>query len=358
MGGGNGVDRAERGGSAGAARSAGFLRRSTRSWSRPTPRSPPAAAPRPRRRSRPASRPRAIPTPTSTAFSAPDHPKDGGLVAVLKGSDPKRKPLLLLAHLDVVEAKREDWARDPFKLVEEGGYYYARGAIDDKAMAAVWADTMIRLKAGKPPKRTVKMALTCGEETTFAWNGAEWLSTNRKDLIDAEFALNEGGGGRTEADGTAPAARGPGRREGGAELHLHRHQSRRAQLGPAPRQRDLRAGRRREGGAGLRLSRPLHRHHPRLLHRHRPHPAAPRWALRSCALLAEPERQGRRRDRQPRPHATFDAAHHLRRHIAQRRSRRERAAPARHRQRQLPHLPRRHGRGGRAPSSRSLPAPR
>ena len=136
------------------------------------------------------------------AFSALDHPREGGLVAVLNGSDPKRKPLLLLGHIDVVEAKREDWARDPFKLVEEGGYYYARGATDDKAMAAVWADTMIRLKAGKPPTRTVKLALTCGEETTAAWNGAEYLSAKRRDLIDAEFALNEGGGGRTEADGT------------------------------------------------------------------------------------------------------------------------------------------------------------
>jgi acetylornithine deacetylase/succinyl-diaminopimelate desuccinylase-like protein len=136
------------------------------------------------------------------SFSVPEHPKDGGLVAVLKGSDAGLKPMLLLAHLDVVEAKREDWVRDPFRLVEDGGYYYARGAVDDKAMAAVWADAMIRLKqAGAPPKRTIKLALTCGEETTFAWNGAQWLAANRRELIDAEFVLNEGGGGRTEADG-------------------------------------------------------------------------------------------------------------------------------------------------------------
>ena len=135
------------------------------------------------------------------SFSVPEHPRDGGLVAILKGSDAKRKPLLLLGHLDVVEAKRADWARDPFKLVEEAGYYYARGATDDKAMAAVWADAMIRLKAPRPPKRTIKLALTCGEETTFAWNGAEWLSKNRPDLLAAEFALNAGGGGRTDDDG-------------------------------------------------------------------------------------------------------------------------------------------------------------
>ncbi len=132
-----------------------------------------------------------------TLFSVPDHPKEGGLVAILKGSDLTVKPMLLLAHLDVVEAKREDWVRDPFTLIEEGGYYYARGILDDKAMAAVWADTMIRLKTSGPaPKRTIKMALTCGEETTFAWNGAEYLAKSRPDLIAAEFALNEGGGGR------------------------------------------------------------------------------------------------------------------------------------------------------------------
>jgi acetylornithine deacetylase/succinyl-diaminopimelate desuccinylase-like protein len=132
-----------------------------------------------------------------TLFSVPDHPKEGGLVAILKGSDLTVKPMLLLAHLDVVEAKREDWVRDPFTLIEEGGYYYARGTLDDKAMAAVWADTMIRLKTSGPAlKRTIKMALTCGEETTFAWNGAEYLAKSRPDLIAAEFALNEGGGGR------------------------------------------------------------------------------------------------------------------------------------------------------------------
>ena len=76
----------------------------------------------------------------------PDRPKDGNLVAVLPGSDPKLKPLLLLAHIDVVEANRADWERDPFKLVEEDGFFYARGSSDDKAMAAVFADSMVRFK--------------------------------------------------------------------------------------------------------------------------------------------------------------------------------------------------------------------
>ncbi len=81
-----------------------------------------------------------------TVLVPPDRPKDGNLVAVLHGSDPKAKPILLLAHIDVVEAKREDWERDPFKLVEENGYFYARGASDDKAQAAVLVDTLIRYK--------------------------------------------------------------------------------------------------------------------------------------------------------------------------------------------------------------------
>ena len=136
-----------------------------------------------------------------TPFSVPEHPNDGGLVAILPGSDPKAKPLLLLAHLDVVEAKREDWVRDPFKLVEENGFFYARGASDDKAMASIFTDAMVRLKSEPRLKRTIKLALTCGEETSGAFNGAQWLSLNRRELIDAEFALNEGGGGRIDANG-------------------------------------------------------------------------------------------------------------------------------------------------------------
>ena len=137
-----------------------------------------------------------------TLFATPEHPKDGGLVAVFPGTSKKVKPMLLLAHIDVVEARREDWVRDPFTLIEEGGYFYARGTADDKAQAAIWTDAMIRFKKeGFRPKRTIKLALTCGEESVGAFNGAEWLATNKPDLIAAEFALNEGGGGRLDAAG-------------------------------------------------------------------------------------------------------------------------------------------------------------
>jgi acetylornithine deacetylase/succinyl-diaminopimelate desuccinylase-like protein len=135
-------------------------------------------------------------------FATPDHPKEGGLVAILPGTDPKARAILLLAHIDVVEAKREDWERDPFKLIEENGYFYARGSLDDKSMAATWVDTLIRLRSERTkPRRTVKMALTCGEETSGAFNGAEYLVKEKRDLIDAAFALNEGAWGMLDASG-------------------------------------------------------------------------------------------------------------------------------------------------------------
>ena len=137
-----------------------------------------------------------------TYFAEPSKPKEGGVVAILKGSDPKAGAVLLLGHLDVVEARREDWTRDPFVLIEEGGYFYARGTSDMKGIDAIWVDTLMRLKQAKaPPKRTLKLALTCGEETNEAFNGASWLANNRPDLVAADFGLNEGGGGRLTPDG-------------------------------------------------------------------------------------------------------------------------------------------------------------
>jgi acetylornithine deacetylase/succinyl-diaminopimelate desuccinylase-like protein len=135
-------------------------------------------------------------------FADPDHPKEGGLTAILPGTSKTAKPILLMGHLDVVEAKREDWTRDPFTLIEENNYFYARGTADMKAMDAIWVDALMRFKKeGYQPKRAIKLALTCGEETTYAFNGAEWLAKNRPDAVSAAFALNEGGGGRTDGKG-------------------------------------------------------------------------------------------------------------------------------------------------------------
>ncbi len=133
------------------------------------------------------------------------HPKDGNLVAVLPGKDrgsaSGAKAVLLLAHIDVVAAKPEDWTRSPFTLFEEGGYFYGRGTSDDKAQAAIWADTLIRYKQnGYKPRRTIKMALTCGEDSA-AVSGPELLLKDHRALIDAGIVLNEGAGGQLDAGG-------------------------------------------------------------------------------------------------------------------------------------------------------------
>ena len=143
-----------------------------------------------------------IPDSDIQIIVSPDRPRDGNLIAIMRSAAPVAKPLLLLAHIDVVEARREDWERDPFKLVEEDGYFYARGASDDKAMAAVFVDTLVRLKAeGFAPSRDIKLALTCGEETPNVFNGVQYLLKNHRDLIDAAIVLNEGAGGRLDEKG-------------------------------------------------------------------------------------------------------------------------------------------------------------
>jgi acetylornithine deacetylase/succinyl-diaminopimelate desuccinylase-like protein len=121
--------------------------------------------------------------------------RKGNLVARLRGSG-ARRPLLLLAHLDVVEARREDWSFDPFRFQERDGYFLGRGASDDKAMAAIFAANLIRYKQeGFVPDRDIILALTADEEMgDVPTNGVAWLLKNYRNLIDAELALNEGGG--------------------------------------------------------------------------------------------------------------------------------------------------------------------
>ena len=107
----------------------------------------------------------------------------------------RRQPLLLLAHLDVVEANRADWSIDPFTLIEKDGFFYGRGTSDDKAMASQFIANLLRLKdEAFMPDRDLILALTADEEGGD-FNGAEWLVAHHRDLIDAEFAINEGGGG-------------------------------------------------------------------------------------------------------------------------------------------------------------------
>jgi acetylornithine deacetylase/succinyl-diaminopimelate desuccinylase-like protein len=135
-------------------------------------------------------------------FVPEGQPKAGNLVAVLPGRDPQAKPVLMLGHIDVVNARREDWTRDPFVLVEENGQFYGRGVSDMKAQDAIWTDSLLRYHAeGYRPRRAIKLALTCGEETGGFVNGAGWLARNQRDLIDAGLALTEGGGGELDDQG-------------------------------------------------------------------------------------------------------------------------------------------------------------
>jgi acetylornithine deacetylase/succinyl-diaminopimelate desuccinylase-like protein len=122
-------------------------------------------------------------------------PKKGNLVARLRGSG-ARKPILLLAHIDVVPPG-DGWQHDPFKLTETGGYFHGRGVIDDKAMAAMFVANVIEYhREGFRPERDIIVALTTDEELARSpHNGIKWLLDNERALIDAEFAINEGGGG-------------------------------------------------------------------------------------------------------------------------------------------------------------------
>ena len=126
--------------------------------------------------------------------------RKGNLVARLRGNGNK-KPVLILGHLDVVEARREDWTTDPFQFVEKDGYFYGRGTQDMKGNDAILVTTFIRfLREGYRPDRDLILALTADEEGGKS-NGVDWLLKNHRDLIDAAFALNADSGGVTTRNG-------------------------------------------------------------------------------------------------------------------------------------------------------------
>jgi acetylornithine deacetylase/succinyl-diaminopimelate desuccinylase-like protein len=142
-----------------------------------------------------AARLRAAGFPEADIFVGGAIPTKANLVVRYHGSG-RRKPILLLAHTDVVEAKREDWSMDPFQFIERDGYFYGRGTADDKAQAAVWIATLLRYRREDfRPDRDIIVALTADEEGGGPYNGVQWLIKNKRDLIDAEFCLNEGGWG-------------------------------------------------------------------------------------------------------------------------------------------------------------------
>ena len=138
--------------------------------------------------------------PAADIFVGGPKPKKGNLVARLHGTG-ARKPILLIGHLDVVEARREDWSMDPFQFTEKNSYYYGRGTLDMKDGDAILVTTMIRLKKENyKPDRDIIMALTADEEGGTS-NGVDWLLKNHHELVDAEYALNPDGGGFPIKDG-------------------------------------------------------------------------------------------------------------------------------------------------------------
>jgi len=142
-----------------------------------------------------AARLKAAGFPASDIFVGGADPKKANLVVRYRGTG-ARKPLLLLAHTDVVEAKQEDWTTNPFQFVEKDGFFYGRGTGDDKAQAAVWIANLIQYKRENfKPDRDIIVALTADEEGGGPFNGVVWLLKEHRDLIDAELALNEGGWG-------------------------------------------------------------------------------------------------------------------------------------------------------------------
>ncbi|HEX6313712.1 MAG TPA: M20/M25/M40 family metallo-hydrolase [Gemmatimonadaceae bacterium] len=134
-------------------------------------------------------------------------PKKGNLVARLRGRNTGKKPILLLSHIDVVEAKAEDWTLPPFEFIERDGAFYGRGVADDKDEGAIHLAVIMRMRAERyEPDRDIIVALTADEEGGGA-NGVDFLLQNHRQLIDAEYAFNEGGGGRVRGPNVTDTAK-------------------------------------------------------------------------------------------------------------------------------------------------------
>ena len=139
---------------------------------------------------------------TDVQLLGPAGDKDSNLVVRMPGTSKTLKPILLIAHLDVVEALRSDWSVDPYTLTERDGFFYGRGTSDIKDGDAILVETLLRLKREHVvPQRTLIVALTAGEEGGGGYNGISWLLEHHRDLIDAEFCINPDGGDPMIKDG-------------------------------------------------------------------------------------------------------------------------------------------------------------
>lgn len=145
--------------------------------------------------------------PDSDVVVLENAPRKGNLVARLRGRNTGKKPILLLSHIDVVEAKAEDWTLPPFQFIERDGTFFGRGVADDKDESAIHLAVIMRMREERyVPDRDIIVALTADEEGGSA-NGVEWLLQHHRQLIDAEFVFNEGGGGRVRGMNVADTAK-------------------------------------------------------------------------------------------------------------------------------------------------------
>ena len=265
------------------------------------------------------------------------------LVARYPGTDPQRKPILISGHMDVVEAKPQDWERDPFTAVVENGYVYGRGASDNKFDVSMVVATLARLRAeGWRPGRDVILALSGDEETTMATS-----AVLAQRFANAELVINvDGGGGLLREDGK-PAYYGiQGAEKSYADFTLSvtdpgGHSSR-----PTPTNPIYRLATRARPDRGPPLSGHVERDHASVVRRHGGR--IPRRDGRGDeALRGGPDRRGGDPRARDRPQQRRHAAHHLRGDDAERRSRAQRAAAAGRGRGQLPHLPGHLGRGDR-----------
>ncbi len=303
-----------------------------------------------------------IPAGDMQILAPPEAPNDGALVAVLRGRDRSVKPILLLAHIDVVEAKREDWERDPFTLVEENGWFYARGVSDDKSMAAIFTDSLDPLPEGRvhaAARHQARADLRRGDgrRGTFrqcALARADPAGGSRRRVRD-----QRGCGRRVRQGRQAGCTPDPGGREGVPGFLARDDGRRRPQLAPDARQRDRSAGR------GYREARrpPVPDHpeprDPELFRGHVEARGSRHRERHARRAEVAPGRGGRAKVVDGRPVVERHAAHDLHRERDRGRPRPERNSPEREGDRQLPHHAG-HARGRRAGRDRagSLPTTR
>ncbi len=286
--------------------------------------------------------------PASDAEVLGPNPRKGNLVARLRGTG-ARRPILLIGHLDVVEARREEWSVDPFTFLERDGYFYGRGAQDMKSADAIFVATLIRLrKENYRPDRDIILALTADEETG-ASNGVEWLLRNRRDLIDAEFVLNPDGGGVYTRNGKPAMISVDASEKLYADYQLEVKNPGGHSSLPVP---DNAIYHLADG-----IARIEHHQFPfelngitRAYFRQMATIESGQVAADMKAIIKDRPGRGGHRAARCRPALPRDDAHHLRRHAPGRRPREQRPTADRARHRQLPHSAGTHRRGSAAES--------